>query len=136
MLLDRRAKKRDTLRTIAEYKLLRSPKKGKLKALAGPVDVSLIDISINGCAIDSPYMIPIGAILSVKIDPLAFAIEASERRKDPLKMHGKVTSSIPRSPGHCRLGVCFTSIKNKDRNLIKRFIKTKERRRFRRWTLP
>lgn len=135
MLLDRRTKKRETVRTIAEYKLLKPPKDSKLKMSSGPIKVSLLDISVGGCALDSPHAVPTNAILSVRIDPLAFAIEASERRKDPLEMEGRVTSCITRSPEHYRLGICFTRIKKRDTDLIKRFIKIKERRKFPRFDM-
>ena len=136
MLLDRRIKKRETLRTIAEYEVSKAPKNAaKLKPPAGPVKVSLLDISIGGCSLDSPNGIPVGARLAIKIDPLVFALEASEKRKEPLEMFGRVTSCITKALWHYRIGVYFTKIKKKDVALIKRFMHIKERRKFQRWNM-
>jgi len=71
----------------------------------------------------------------VKIDPLAFALEASESRKEPLEMTGKIAYSIVRQPGNYRIGIWFTKIKKKDSDLIKRFIRIKERRKFPRFDM-
>ena len=133
MLLDRRIKKREMLRTIAEYKALKAPKNAaKLKLPVGPVKVSLLDISIGGCSLDSPNSIPQGTRLAVKIDPLVFALEASEKRKEPLEMFGRVTSCITKVSWYYRLGIYFTKIKKKDIALIKRFMHIKERRKLQR----
>lgn len=131
MFLDRRAKKRELFRTIAEYKVQKAPKAaGKFKQPGTWVKAPLLDISVAGCALESPYDIPSSVVVSVKIDPLAFALEAAESRKEPLEMTGTISYSIVRQPEHYRLGVCFTKIKKKDSDLIKRFIKVKERRKF------
>lgn len=135
MLPDRRSKKREGLRTIAEYKVLKVPPDLEFKKPAGVVKAPLLDISVGGCALDSPYSIPPGTTISIRIDPLAFALEASEKRKEPLQMSARITSCIARSPEHYRLGVCFTRSKDTDIELIKRFMESKERRKFPRWDL-
>lgn len=136
MFLDRRGKKREALRTIAEYKVLKLPKGAiKFKVPSSSVKASLIDISIGGCALESPYMMPPSVTVSVKIDPLAFAIEAAQKRKEPLEMTGKVTSCVQKHSEYYRLGICFIKIKKKDSDLIKRFMKVKERRKFPRWDM-
>lgn len=136
MLLDRRIKKREMLRTIAEYEVAKTPKNAaKLNLPVGPVKVSLLDISIGGCSLDSPNGVPQGTRLAVKIDPLVFALEASEKRKEPLEMLGRVTSCITKASWHYRLGIYFTKIKKKDVALIKRFMHIKERRKFQRWDM-
>ncbi len=134
MLLDRRGKKRESLRTVAEYRTLKTPKSLIFKAPLNTVKSPLLDISIGGCALESPYAIPPLVTISIKIDPLAFAIGASERRKDPLEMTGKVTSCVIKGREHYRLGVCFIRIKKKDVDLIKRFMRSKERRKFPRFS--
>lgn len=134
MLLDRRIKKRETLRTIAEYEVLKAPKNAaKLKLPVGPVEASLLDISIGGCSLDSPNSMPQGTRIAVKIDPLVFALEAFEKRKEPLEMFGRVTSCITKASWHYRIGISFTKIKKKDIALIKRFMHIKECRKFQRW---
>ena len=135
MLLDRRGRKRELVRTIAEYKVLKIPKGLNFKAPSNHIKSYLLDISIGGCALDSPRMMPPGTKLAVRIDPLAFAIEAYEKRKEPLEMEGKVTYSIAKSLERYRIGVCFTKIKKKDAGLIKRFMRIKERRKFPRWDM-
>jgi len=134
MLLDRRVKKRENLRTVAEYRTLKVPKGLICKAPLNTVKAPLLDIGIGGCALESPYAIPPEVKLSIRIDPLAFAIGASERRNDPLEMTGKITSSVSRGRDHYRLGICFIKIKKKDVSLIKRFMKSKERRKFPRFS--
>ncbi|MFA5256364.1 MAG: PilZ domain-containing protein [Candidatus Omnitrophota bacterium] len=136
MLLERRRKKREGLRTIAEYRTLKVPKVPAFKAPHNIVKAPLLDISIGGCALESPYDIPPQVKISIRIDPLAFAIGTSEKRKDPLEMTGRITSSINKGHDQYRLGVCFTSIKKKDVDLIKRFMKSKERRKFPRFSFP
>ena len=134
MLLDRRGKKRESLRTVAEYRTLKVPKGLVFKALPNIVKAPLLDISIGGCALESPSAIPPQVIISIRIDPLAFAIGASESRKDPLEMTGRITSSVSKGREHYRLGVCFIRIKKKDVDLIKRFMRSKERRKFPRFS--
>ncbi|MCX5667681.1 MAG: PilZ domain-containing protein [Candidatus Omnitrophica bacterium] len=134
MLLDRRGKKRENLRTVAEYKTLKVPKGLIFKAPLNIVKASLLDISISGCALESPYAIPPQVTISIRIDPLAFAIGTSERRNDPLEMTGRITSSVSKGREHYRLGVCFIRIKKKDAGLIKRFMRSKERRKFPRFS--
>lgn len=130
MPLDRRRKKRESLRTVAEYRMLEVPKGLIFKAPFNTVKAPLLDISIGGCALESPYPIPPQVTISIRIDPLAFAIGTAERRNDPLEMTGRITSSVSKSREHYRLGVCFIKIKKKDAGLIKRFMRSKERRRF------
>jgi c-di-GMP-binding flagellar brake protein YcgR len=134
MLLDRRGKKRENLRTVAEYKVLKAPKGLSFKAPRGIVKAPLLDISIGGCALESPYAIPAKVTISIKIDPLVFAMGASEKRKEPLEMTGAVASSVSKAREHYRLGVCFTKIKKKDIGLIRRFMRSKERRNFPRFS--
>ena len=130
MLLDRRGKKRENLRTVAEYRALKVPKGLIFKVPLNIVKAPLLDISIGGCALESPHDIPPQVTISIRIDPLVFAIGTSERRKEALEMTGRVTSSVSRGREHYRLGVCFIRIKKKDVDLIKRFMRSKERRKF------
>ena len=136
MLLDRRVKKRELLQTIAEYRTLKIPKSIKFKAPAGIVRAPLLDIGVGGCALESPFNIPVKVILSIKIDPLLFAIGTSEKRRDPLEMTGRVSSSVCKAREHYRLGVSFVKIKKKDVGLIRRFMRSKERRRYLRFSFP
>lgn len=133
--LERRAKKREDIRTIAEYMPLKAAKTaaGK-KRIPSAIGSRLLDISINGCALESPVKAYPGSRLRVRIDPLAFALEAYQARRDPLKMTGRVTSCVPRKSGF-RIGIYFTRISSKDRVLIKRFMKIKERRKTPRYLL-
>ena len=136
MFLDRRTKKREMFRTIAEYKVLKVPKSAaKFKQPVAWVKAPLLDINIAGCSLESPYNISPLVNVLVKIDPLAFALEASESRKEPLEMTGKIAYSIVRQPGNYRIGIWFTKIKKKDSDLIKRFIRIKERRKFPRFDM-
>jgi PilZ domain. len=134
MFLDRRGRKRDRLRTIAEYRTLKIPKGLVCKAPTHTVKAPLLDISIRGCALESPYPIPPKVKISIRIDPLVFAIGASERRKEPLEMTGSIMSSVNKGHDHYRLGIYFTRIKKKDIGLIKRFMRSKERRKFPRFS--
>ena len=134
MLLERRTLKREKLRTVAEYKMLKVPKGIKFKAPKSTVIAPLLDISVGGCALESPQATPAGIEISIKIDPLVFAMGVSEKRKEPLEMTGRITSCVSRAPGHYRLGICFTRIKKRDSDLIKRFMKSKDRRKFPRFT--
>ena len=134
MFLDRRGKKREVLRTVAEYRTLKVPKGLIFKASPNTVKAPLLDISIGGCALESPCAIPSQVTISIRIDPLAFAIGTSERRKDPLEMTGRITSCVSKGHEHYRLGLCFIRIKKRDVDLIKRFMRSKERRKFPRFS--
>jgi c-di-GMP-binding flagellar brake protein YcgR len=136
MPLERRRKKRENLRTVAEYRMLKVPKNLAFEASPDIVKAPLLDISIGGCALESPCYIPPQVTIHIRIDPLAFAIESSEKRKDPLEMTGKITSSLNMGGDHYRLGVCFMDIKKKDVELIKRFMSSKEHRKFPRFSFP
>ena len=136
MLLDRRSKKRENLRAVAEYRTLKVPKSLMFKAPPNTVKAPLLDISIGGCALESPYAIPLQVMISIRIDPLVFAIGVSERRNDPLEMTGLVTSCVSMGHERYRLGICFIRIKKKDISLIKRFMRSKDRRKFPRFSLP
>lgn len=129
MLSDRRGRKREILRTVAEYRVLKVPKGLVFKAPLSTVKAPLLNIGIGGCALESPYVIPPKVAISIRIDPLVFAMVASEKRKDPLEMTGRVTSSVSKGRDHYRLGVCFNRIKKKDMYLIKLFMRSKERRK-------
>ena len=119
---------------MAEYRTLKVPKGMAFKVLANIVKAPLLDISIGGCALESPNVIPPQVVISIRIDPLAFAIGASERRKEPLEMTGRVTSSVKMASKQYRLGVCFIKIKKKDVALIKSFMRSKEHRAFPRFS--
>ncbi len=134
MLLERRSKKRENQRAVAEYRTLKVPKTVIFKAPLNIVKAPLLDISVGGCALESPHALPFRVTISVRIDPLVFAIGTSERRRDPLEMTGRITSSVGDGRGHYRLGVCFTRIKKRDVDLIKRFMRSKERRKFPRFS--
>jgi c-di-GMP-binding flagellar brake protein YcgR len=134
MLLDRRVKKRDALRAVAEYRAVRVPRGVIFKAPLNTVKAPLLDISIGGCALESPYAIPAKVTISIRIDPLVFVIGTSEKRKEPLEMTGRVTSSVNMGRDNYRLGVCFIRAKKRDVGLIKRFMRSKERRKFPRFS--
>jgi hypothetical protein len=134
MLLDRRGKKRENLRTVAEYRTLKIPKGLVFLAPRNIVKAPLLDISISGCALESPCSMPREVTISIRIDPLAFAIGASESRKDPLEMTGRITSSVSMGRDNFRLGVSFIRIKKRDVSLIKRFMSSKEHRKFPRFS--
>jgi len=99
------------------------------------IKVHLIDISISGCAIDSPYLIPTGIVLDIKIESTPFILEKTDMGRGDIKVTGKVRSCIMQSSGHYRLGIFFERIEKSDVDLLDTFIKSKERRKDPRWNM-
>ncbi len=139
MPLNTRAKKREVVQALAEYAINEATEKtitlnipkNSVKSAQGEasfVQSQLLDISVSGCAIDSPYIIPPGVILDIKIDPKPFRQEGGPERKEPVKMIGKVKSCVMKAAGHYRLGIYFTKIEKEDVELIDNLIKLKDRR--------
>jgi len=146
MPLNTRAKKRETVEALAEYAINEATEKtiklnlpkSSIKSEAAEVvfvKASLLDISVLGCAIDSPYIIPPGVILDIRIDSTPFTNVAGGERKEPMKVIGKVTSCVMKTANHYRLGVCFTKIEKDDTSLIDNFINLSERRQAPRWDM-
>lgn len=136
MPLNTRAKKREPIEASAEYTINESTEKSiTLKIPRDSIKSQLLDISVIGCAIDSPYIIPPGVILDIKIDTKPFVAETGGTREEPMKVTGRVTSCVMRSVGHYRLGVYLTNISKEDVVLIDNFIKAKERRKAPRWDM-
>lgn len=146
MALNTRAKKRERVQGLAEYAIneataktikLNIPKDSIKSEVSEVVFVKaqLLDISVLGCAIDSPYLIPPGVILDIKIDSEPFLALTGGKCEEPLKIIGKVTSCSMKAMGHYRLGICFTNIKKEDTDLVGNFIRLKERRKAPRWDM-
>jgi len=135
--IETRDKERKPVESSAEFSLSESNEK-TVKLNLPPSELvksSLLDISVTGCGLDSPYLIPPGVILDIKINPAPFATEVGTEKKDPMKITGSVRSCVMKTQGHYRLGVMFTKIEDADKNLIEQFIATKERRAAPRWPM-
>ena len=92
---------------------------------AAVVTAQLIDISISGVALDSPYLIPTGIVLDIAIDPKPIVSELKKDHEGPIKATGKVTASAMKSAGHYRLSIAFTAIEKDEISLIEDFMKIK-----------
>lgn len=99
------------------------------------IKATLLDISVLGCALDSPYLIPPGVLVHVRIDPLPFTAETGIDRKEPLKALGRVRSCVMKSAGHYRLGIEFKNTEKEDMDFIDTFVSSKERRKAGRWKI-
>ena len=144
MPLNTRSKKRQVVNIIVEFSIDNSAEqavklnlpKESIKIGAGEsVKSTLVDISISGCGIDSPYIIPPGVILNTKIDPKFFNIEGKQERKETLTLVGVVKSCVMKAAGRYRLGAHFQSPKKEDIDFINNFITAQERRKDQRWPL-
>lgn len=146
MSLNTRVHKREPVETTVEYAMHEST--DKTIGLSIPrsctesgtgeavfVKGALIDISVGGCGIDSPYMVPPGVILDIKIDSTLFAAETERDIKTPIRALARVTSCVMKAGGRYRLGVCFTCIDKEFSSLIDDFIKKKDRRKDPRWDM-
>lgn len=140
MTLDTRAKKREPVQALAEYSIDECTEKTiKLNIPQSAIKCEgtevvfvksqLLDVSVGGCALDSPYIIPPGVLLDIKIDPKLFTIETGKGHEEPMRMIGRVTSCVMRTTGHYRLGIFFTKIEKEDLELVDSFIRSKERRK-------
>lgn len=146
MPLNTRTKKREAVEALAEYAVHSSTEKAitfniprsSVESETGEasfIKSSLIDISIIGCALDSPYLIPPGVVLDIKIDRSPFILEGQAAQKEPVRVIGKVKSCVMKAQGHYRLGVQFTKIEKNDADLIGNFIDQKDRRKAPRWKM-
>ncbi len=146
MPLNTRVKHREPVNASAEFAIHAAQEQtvkinvpqGSLRSASGKavyIPSGVIDISVSGCALESPYLIPPGIILDVKIDAAPFVGETKIERKDPIVVTGKVTSCVMHASGKYRLGVVFTKIEQKDLSLIDSFIALKERRNAPRWPM-
>lgn len=145
MPINTRAKRREPVEAFAEYSV-NDATENKIK-LTMPAAVrsdankpmtvksNLLDISVIGCAIDSPYLIPPGVILDIKIDSAPFTVVTGDEAKPQIVVVGLVRSCTMKSQGHYRLGVKFNEIAKEDEKLIEDFIKIKERRQAPRWDM-
>jgi c-di-GMP-binding flagellar brake protein YcgR len=105
------------------------------KADSGFIKSSVLDISVIGCALDSPFLMPTGIVLDIKIDDAPFTRETGISHAGPMLVTGSVTSCRMMEKGRYRLGVKFLKIAREDRELINNFIATKERRKAQRWDM-
>ncbi len=145
MGINTRSKKREPVcNSCAEFSIDTSAQKSfKLnipRDSMGPdakksIATMLSDISVLGCSFDSPYMIPSGVLLHVKIDPAPFRVELGKERKDSLKFTAEVKSCVMKAAGHYRIGVEFKKSEKEDIELISDFIASKEKRKAPRWEM-
>lgn len=99
------------------------------------VKSTLLDISVTGCGLDSPYLIPPGVILDIKIMPEPFVKELNVDKIDPILVTGSVRSCVMKTQGHYRLGIKFSKIEESGKKIIEQFIASKERRAAPRWPM-
>lgn len=126
MAIDTRVKKRQSVDTIAEYSIHEMMAGDfRLNVPFGSIKSRLINISIAGCALDSPYLIPPRTFINVFIDSTKLTKKIGKETRRPIKAVGKITSCIMKRPGHYRLGVFFMNINREDINLIDDFINVK-----------
>ncbi len=137
MPLDTRSGKRQPVEATAEFKLDESMRETvKLNIPSSFIKCRLLDIGVNGCALDSPYLIPIQTLLRLTIDPAPFVEELKQEHPGPIDVTGQVRSCAMKEVGRYRLAVLFTHIKKEDVDLIGNFIQSQERRRDPRWNIP
>lgn len=143
MGLNTRTKRRESVHTGAEFSIprcgdacvtLNLPKESRV-AEGAAVKSDLLDVSTIGCALDSPYMLPSGIDLVVRIDAKPFTAELGLPGRAAIEAGGKVKSCVMRSAGHYRLGIQFTKIDKESVGLIAEFIAAKDRRKAPRWDM-
>lgn len=144
MPINTRSKKREPVNAFVEFAVngssektvkLNIPKESMGAGTKGSIKATLLDISVVGCAIESPYIIPPGVLLHIKIDSKPFTAEVGGDRKELLKMTGSVRSCVMKQGGHYRLGIQFEKIDKQDADLIDNFIKIMDRRKAPRWNM-
>lgn len=144
MPLNTRSKKRELINAFAEFSIDNSAEqaiklnisKESLKVGSNEsVKSELLDISVSGCGIISPYIIPPGVILNIKIDPKYFNIEGKAGRKDDLVFTGVVKFCIMQGADRYRIGIHFQKPKKEDTEFISGFISANDRRKDQRWPM-
>lgn len=144
MTLETRARRREPTPAYAELALNEATAKAiklslPLSSIEGKdkvyIKVHLIDISISGCAINSPYLIPQGILIDLKIESIPFVVDKKDEGRGDIVATGRVTSCIMQSSGHYRLGIFFEKIDKADVAFLDAFIKSKERRKDPRWNM-
>jgi len=135
MPLDTRTASRRPIKAVAEFKPHESMAASlKLNIPNEYIKSDLLDISIAGLALDSPYLIPINTTLRIRIDTAVFGLEHKEDTPEQISIVGKVTSCAM-NKGRYRLGVNFVEISKEDLALIESFIQSKDHRKATRFPL-
>jgi len=99
------------------------------------IKTSLIDISVSGCSIDSPYLIPPGIVFDIKVSMAPFVAGTAKGQEGAMKMTCRITSCTMKATGHYRLGAKFTKIIKEDQDIIDAFIKANDQRKDQRWNI-
>lgn len=139
MGLNTRTKKRESVNNLVEFSVeALDEKTAKIsipKEAKESIKSTLFDISVIGCAIDSPYIIPPGIAIKISIDPKPFADELGFNIEKPMEFSGRVRSCVMKAAGHYRLGVQFIKPDPQNTDIINKFIAIKEQRKAPRWNM-
>ena len=119
---------RVTFESQASFRLHRTFKKD-IRLKNKTIEGGLIDVSLGGCALESPNFVPTGVKLNIFVDR-NILVPAPERTKKarPTKIVGIIRTVRQLANRRYRLGVQFEKISSEDVKLIRVFIDRYERR--------
>ncbi len=97
----------------------------------------LLDLSLGGCGLESPYFLPVGVKLDVFLDRNRLRVNKVESKKRLYtKIIGTVKICKQLSSRKYRVGVQFEKLSSEDNGLIHEFLDTQERRGDKRIIFP
>ncbi len=115
-----RRAKRTRLVVPATYSIHESLKK-QIWLSEDVVKTTTRDISPIGVALDSIYFVPKGALIKISIDSSPF-YPGKKGLDNPIRVVGKVVSTIMEAKRRYRLGVQFIEIREEDKEAIAKFV--------------
>jgi len=126
MGLDTRFRQRWPINAEAEYKVHEAMDGDVQLNIPSPrVKCRLIDVSLLGCSLDSPYLIPHKTLLDITIDATPLAVTADTPARSSIRFVGRVTSCTLKSVNRYRLGISFMDIREEDLAFIESYINKK-----------
>lgn len=119
---EKRQSKRIRVRFIAEYQVDRPIEVRMRIGMGKEVTALMLDMSEGGMALLTEYDLPTGSILALNFTIINQVIEDQDR-VIKITAKGEVRYNMAAGKNEHRLGICFTSISEKDKATVSNFIR-------------
>ena len=118
------------------FRLHRSSKKD-IHLKEKNISSKLLDLSLGGCGLESPYFVPVGVKINIFLDRnLLNTGQAMPKKKLFTKIVGVVRTCRQLSSRKYRLGIQFEKLSSEDTKLMSEFLDNQERRGEKRIIFP
>ena len=92
------------------------------------IEARLVDVSALGMGFLSSVFLPPGALIDFELPRSFLAVPDRQAPKGSMKITGRIVHARAQGEG-CRLGISITQIEEADRDLLRAFTSSGERRR-------